>query len=37
MQYMGSKNRIAKELIPIITEGMTKDQHYIEPFVGGAI
>lgn len=36
MVYMGSKNRIAKELIPIITEHLKPNQWYIEPFVGGA-
>lgn len=35
MQYMGSKNRIAKELIPIITKDLKSDQYYVEPFVGG--
>lgn len=32
---MGSKNRHAKELLPIILENRTADQWYIEPFVGG--
>jgi len=36
MQYMGSKNRISKHLIPIIMENYSNDQWYIEPFVGGA-
>ena len=36
MVYMGSKNRIAKELIPIITQHLQPNQWYIEPFVGGA-
>ena len=36
MVYMGSKNRIAKELIPIITEQLKPNQWYVEPFVGGA-
>ena len=35
MVYMGSKNRIAKELLPIITANLTNDRYYIEPFVGG--
>lgn len=35
MVYMGSKNRIAKELLPIITANLTDDRYYIEPFVGG--
>ena len=36
MIYMGSKNRIAKDLIPIITKDLQPNQWYIEPFVGGA-
>ena len=36
MVYMGSKNRIAKELIPIITQHLQPNQWYVEPFVGGA-
>lgn len=36
MKYMGSKNRIAKNILPIILKDRTKDQYYIEPFVGGA-
>lgn len=36
MVYMGSKNRIAKELIPIITKNLKPNQWYCEPFVGGA-
>ncbi len=32
---MGSKARFAKELLPIILEGRTNDQWYVEPFVGG--
>lgn len=36
MVYMGNKNRIAKELIPIITEKLKPNQWYVEPFVGGA-
>lgn len=35
MVYMGSKNRIAKELLPIITANLTDERYYIEPFVGG--
>ncbi len=35
MVYMGSKNRIAKGLLPIITANLTNDRYYIEPFVGG--
>ena len=37
MQYMGSKNRFAKELVPIIQSYITPDiKGYLEPFVGGA-
>lgn len=36
MKYMGSKNRIAKHILPIILKDRIKDQYYIEPFVGGA-
>jgi len=37
MQYMGSKNRFSKELIPIIQSYITSDiKGYLEPFVGGA-
>lgn len=37
MQYLGSKNRISKELVPIIQSFITKDTTcYYEPFVGGA-
>lgn len=32
---MGSKNRIAKDLLPIITKYLTKDRWYVEPFCGG--
>ena len=35
MKYMGSKSRIAKEIIPIITRDRGIDQYYIEPFCGG--
>lgn len=33
---MGSKNRIAKEILPIILENRKPNQWYVEPFVGGA-
>lgn len=33
---MGSKNRIAKELLPIILKDRKEGQWYVEPFVGGA-
>ena len=36
MKYMGSKNRFAKELLPIILKDRTHEQWYIEPMVGGA-
>lgn len=37
MQYVGSKNRLSKELAPIIQSYITDDiVAYIEPFVGGA-
>ena len=37
MKYMGSKNRFAKNLIPIIQSYITEDtKGYLEPFVGGA-
>lgn len=36
MQYMGSKSRIKKHLIPIIQEQVNHAKAYIEPFVGGA-
>jgi DNA adenine methylase len=32
---MGSKNRIAKEILPIILKDRKPDQWYVEPFVGG--
>jgi DNA adenine methylase len=36
MQYIGSKRRLAKHLLPIILKDRQPDQWYIEPFVGGA-
>lgn len=37
MKYVGSKNKISKELAPIIQSYITKDiRGYLEPFVGGA-
>lgn len=37
MKYVGSKNRLAKELVPIIQSYINEDvKGYIEPFVGGA-
>lgn len=36
MKYMGSKNRISKDIIPLILEKRTSlDQWYVEPFCGG--
>ena len=36
MKYMGSKARIAKEILPIILKDRLPNQWYVEPFVGGA-
>ncbi|XZH99900.1 hypothetical protein ACSXEK_15825 (plasmid) [Clostridium perfringens] len=37
MKYLGSKNRIAKYLVPIIESYINEDtKGYLEPFVGGA-
>lgn len=37
MRYIGSKNRLSKELVPIIQSYIKEDTvGYIEPFVGGA-
>ena len=36
MKYMGSKNRIAKHILPIILKDRKAGQCYVEPFVGGA-
>lgn len=35
MKYMGSKARIAKEILPIILRGRHPHQWYVEPFCGG--
>lgn len=35
MKYMGSKNRIAKHILPIILKDRKPNQWYVEPFVGG--
>lgn len=35
MQYMGSKNKLAKDIIPIILKDRKEGQWYVEPFVGG--
>jgi len=36
MKYMGSKNRIAKHILPIMLEYKTPEMYWVEPFVGGA-
>lgn len=37
MKYVGSKNKLSKELAPIIQSYITRDtKGYLEPFVGGA-
>ena len=36
MKYMGSKNRIAKHILPIILKDRKDNQYYVEPFVDGA-
>lgn len=36
MKYMGSKNRIAKEILPIMLKDRKENQYFIEPMVGGA-
>jgi DNA adenine methylase len=35
MKYMGSKNRIAKYILPIMLKYKTHEMAWIEPFVGG--
>ena len=35
MKYMGSKRRIAKDILPIILENRMPNQWYVEPFCGG--
>lgn len=35
MKYMGSKARIAKEILPIILKDRAENQYYVEPFCGG--
>lgn len=35
MKYMGSKARIASEILPIILRDRTTGQYYVEPFCGG--
>lgn len=36
MKYMGSKNRIAKHILPIMLAERKPNQYWVEPFVGGA-
>ena len=36
MKYMGSKNRIAKYILPIMLKDRKENQYWVEPFVGGA-
>lgn len=36
MKYMGSKNRIAKHILPIMLKDRKEGQWWVEPFVGGA-
>jgi DNA adenine methylase len=36
MKYMGSKNRIAKHILPIMLAERKPNQWWVEPFVGGA-
>ena len=37
MRYVGSKNKISRELAPIIQSYITEETNgYLEPFVGGA-
>ena len=35
MKYMGSKSRIANEVLPIILKNREPNQYYVEPFCGG--
>lgn len=35
MIYMGSKKRISKYILPIITNNLSKGRYYVEPFCGG--
>lgn len=36
MKYMGSKNRVAKHILPIMLKYRTPEMTWVEPFVGGA-
>lgn len=35
MVYQGSKNRISKHILPIVTKYLTENRYYVEPFCGG--
>lgn len=35
MRYMGSKARIARDILPIMLANRSEDQYYVEPFCGG--
>lgn len=35
MKYLGSKNKLSKELLPIILKDSNKFENYVEPFCGG--
>ena len=36
MKYAGSKARIFKKIMPLILDGRSENQPYVEPFLGGA-
>ena len=36
MKYVGSKNRLSKDILPLILKNRKPGQWYVEPFVGGA-
>lgn len=35
MKYIGSKRKISKDILPIITKNLSKNRFYVEPFCGG--
>lgn len=35
MRYLGSKRKISKYILPIMLDRRTKEQYWVEPFVGG--
>lgn len=35
MIYQGSKNRISKHILPIVTKYLAENRYYVEPFCGG--